>query len=133
MILLMFNKKIKFSFWKITGLGLFASFNKGLTGGGYGPIVCAGQILSGVQGKNAIGITALAEGITCLAAVACYLLFGGQSVDWKLAPWVLIGAVLSVPLSAKSVKFIPERKLKAAIAILTIALGALTIYKTLSK
>jgi uncharacterized membrane protein YfcA len=133
MILLMFNKQITFSYWKITGLGLFASFNKGLTGGGYGPIVCAGQILSGVQGKNAVGITALAEGITCLAAVVCYLLIGGRSVDWKLAPWVLIGAVLSVPLSAKSVKFIPERKLKAAIAVLTIGLGILTIYKTLHR
>jgi len=133
MILVMFNKKISFSFWRITGLGLFASFNKGLTGGGYGPIICAGQILSGVEGKNAVGITALAEGITCLAAVTGYLLVGRQAADWELAPWVIIGAVLSVPLSAKSVKRIPERKLKAAIAILTITLGILTIYKTLKS
>ena len=133
MILLMFNRKLTFSYWKVMGLGLFASFNKGLTGGGYGPIICAGQILTGVQGKNAVGITALAEGITCLAAVVCYLLIGGQATNWKLTPWVTIGAILSVPLSAKSVKFIPERKLKAAIAVVTIALGILTIYKTLSQ
>jgi uncharacterized membrane protein YfcA len=80
-----------------------------------------------------VGITALAEGITCLAAVICYLLIGGQRTDWKLAPWVLIGAILSVPLSAKSVKLVPERKLKGAIAILTIILGLLTIYKTIKS
>lgn len=130
LILVMFNRSLKFSLWRITGLGLFASFNKGLSGGGYGPIICAGQILSGVEGKNAVGITALAEGITCLAAVIMYICVGDETVNWQLAPWVVGGAVLSVPLSAKSVKLIGERKLKLAIAVLTILLGAFTIYKT---
>ncbi|MCI0498645.1 MAG: sulfite exporter TauE/SafE family protein [Planctomycetales bacterium] len=133
LILVMFNRKLTFSFWKITGLGLFASFNKGLSGGGYGPIICAGQILSGVEGKNAVGITALAEGITCFAAVLMYLCVGDQTTNWQLAPWITGGAVLSVPLSAKSVKIIGERKLKLAIAVLTIILGAYTIFKTLQS
>ncbi len=132
LILVMFNKKLSFSFWKIGGLGLLAAFNKGLSGGGYGPLITAGQILSGVEGKNAIGITALAEGITCFAGVAMYLLIGGKETNWSLTRWIVLGAVFSVPLCAKSVKFIPERKLKAAIAVLTIILGALTIYKTLT-
>jgi len=128
-ILIFYNKNFKFSPKKIFGLGLIASFNKGMSGGGYGPIVTSGQILSGVQGKSAVGITSLAEGLTCLVGVIAYALVSTNPVDWGLAPYIVIGAVLSVPFSAKSVKFISTKKLKLAIAILTIALGILTIVK----
>lgn len=131
LILVMFNRTLSFSLWKIGGLGLLASFNKGLSGGGYGPVITAGQILSGVEGKNAIGITALAEGITCIAGVIAYWLIGDKNTDWSLTPWIVLGAVGSVPLSAKSVKFISDRKLKAGIAVLTIFLGIITIAKSL--
>jgi len=42
-----------------------------------------------------------------------------------------VGAVLSAPLSAKSVKLISTQRLKLAIAVLTMVLGILTIVKTL--
>jgi uncharacterized membrane protein YfcA len=132
LILVFFNRTLKFSFTKITAMGLLASFNKGISGGGYGPVVTAGQVLSGVEGKSAVGITSLAESITCFVGVIMYLFIGNSRTSWRLAPWIILGAVLSVPLSAKTVKFITERKLKAAIAVLTIALGLLTIYKTLN-
>lgn len=131
-ILVCLNKRFRFSWKKITFLGLIASFNKGMSGGGYGPVVTGGQVLSGVEGKSAVGITSLAEGLTCLVGVISYILISKNPLDWKLAPWVIIGAVLSVPLSAKSVKMISERKLKFAIAILTITLGLFTIVKTLA-
>jgi len=131
-ILICFNRDFKFSWKRISFLGLIASFNKGMSGGGYGPVVTGGQVLSGVEGKSAIGITSLAEGLTCLVGVIAYTLISKNPVDWKLAPYIIIGAVLSVPLSAKSVKMISERKLKMAIALLTIALGILTIVKTIA-
>ena len=80
-----------------------------------------------------MGITSLAEGLTCLVGVIAYILISKNPVDWKLAPFIITGAVLSVPLSAKSVKLISEKKLKLAIALLTIALGILTIVKTITK
>lgn len=130
-ILICFNRNFKFSWGKISILGLIASFNKGMSGGGYGPVVTGGQVLSGVEGKSAVGITSLAEGLTCLVGVIAYILISKNPVDWKLAPFIITGAVLSVPLSAKSVKLISEKKLKLAIALLTIALGVLTIIKTI--
>jgi len=130
-ILICLNKEFKFSWKKITFLGLIASFNKGMSGGGYGPVVTGGQVLSGVEGKSAVGITSLAEGLTCVVGVIAYLIISKNPLDWRLAPWVIVGAVLSVPLSAKSVKLMSERKLKFAIAILTIVLGVFTIIKTL--
>jgi uncharacterized membrane protein YfcA len=130
LILVFYKRTLTFSFAKITGMGLLASFNKGISGGGYGPVVTAGQVLSGVEGKSAVGITSLAESITCFVGVGMYLLIG-KEVDWRLTPWIIIGAIASVPLSAKSVKFISERKLKLAIAFITILLGSYTIYNTL--
>ena len=131
-ILICLKREFKFSWKKITLLGTIASFNKGMSGGGYGPVVTGGQILSGVEGKSAVGITSLAEGLTCLVGVITYILVSKNPIDWKLAPWIITGAVLSVPLSAKSVKIIGEKILKLAIAVLTIALGILTIVKTLT-
>ncbi len=130
-ILIFRNKQFKFSWKKMTVLGVVASFNKGMSGGGYGPLVTSGQILSGVQGRSAVGITSLAEGLTCLVGVIAYVLLKKGTLDWHLAPWVVLGAVLSVPLSAKSVKLISDKKLKLAIAVLTIGLGLFTIAKVL--
>ena len=125
------NKEFAFSWKKITSLGLIASFSKGMSGGGYGPVVTGGQILSGVEGRCAVGITSLAEGLTCLVGVILYVLVSKDAIDWKLAPIIITGAIFSVPLSAKSVKKIKTRNLKLAIATITIVLGILTIIKTL--
>ena len=127
------NKKFNFSWKKIIGLGLIASFNKGLSGGGYGPVVTSGQILCGVDGKSAVGITSLAEGLTCAVGIAMYLLISKSPLDLKLAPFIVLGAVLSVPFSVKSVKKITEKRLKLAIAILTIILGLFTIIKIIGS
>ena len=129
-IIICFNKKFKFSWNKIIGLGLLASFNKGVSGGGYGPIVTSGQILSGVDGKSAVGITSLAEGLTCAVGIIMYLLISKNPLDLSLAPFIVVGAIISVPFSAKSVKMLTEKKLKLAIAILTIILGISTLIKT---
>jgi len=131
-ILVCLNRQFKFSWKKITFLGIIASFNKGMSGGGYGPVVTSGQILAGIEGKSAVGITSLSEGLTCLVGVIAYILVSRNLIDWKLAPWIIAGAVFSVPLSAKSVKIISTKKLKLAIAILTIVLGTVTIIKTLT-
>ncbi|MBF0252467.1 MAG: sulfite exporter TauE/SafE family protein [Candidatus Omnitrophica bacterium] len=125
------NKEFKFSWQKIVGLGLVASFNKGISGGGYGPLVTSGQILSGVEGKSAVGITSLAEGLTCAVGIISYMLMTKTPLDLKIAPFIIIGAVASVPFSAKSVKKLSEKKLKMAIAAATIILGLWTLKQTI--
>ena len=129
-ILLTLDKNFGFSWKKITGLSLIASFNKGMSGGGYGPVVTGGQLLAGVDGKNAVAITSLAEGLTCVVGVIAYFLT--QSIiDWSLAPYLIIGAVVSVPVSALTVKIIKTKKLRIIIGIVTLILGILTIVKIL--
>jgi len=127
-ILLTINKNYKFSWKKIVGLGSIAAFNKGMSGGGYGPVVTGGQILSGVNGNNAVGITSLAEGLTCIVGVVVFVV-SPEIINWNLAPSLVIGALLSVPFSAFIVKKLPTKFLKISIGLLTLILGIVTLIK----
>ncbi len=118
----------RFSWGRITALGTVASFNKGMSGGGYGPLVMGGQILSGIGVKNAVGITSLSESVTCLVGIIMYFTLK-DGVDWLLAPWLMAGAVLSVPFAAHTLKRIPEYKAKIAVAVIITILGGLTLLK----
>lgn len=120
-----------FSWKKITFLGLFASFNKGISGGGYGPVVTGGQLLAGVEGKNAIGITSLAEGLTCFIGVMAYLV-AKNSIEWRLAIFLITGAIFSVPLSVYTVKKMKTRVLRSFMGIAAVILGLITLVKVLS-
>ena len=125
------NHQFVFKTWKMFLLASVASFNKALSGGGYGPLLTSGQILSGIKGKASVGITSFAEGFTCLVGVILFM-GRGQSFQLELMIPVITGALLAVPFSAEFVKKVNEKSLKLAIAILTILLGLFTIIKTLT-
>ena len=129
-ILATMNRNFGFSWRKIGFLGVVASFNKGMSGGGYGPVVSGGQLMSGVDGKNAVAITSLAEGLTCVVGVLVYLLIRSD-LDWSLAPFLVVGGILSVPFSGITVKKLNTRTLKLSIGVLTIVLGGFTLLKVL--
>lgn len=129
LILVTLNRKYKFSWGKIASLGLLAAFNKGISGGGYGPLVTSGQILTGVKSKNAIGITSLAEGLTCLVGVVIYFIYTNHTIEWDLAPSLVLGAILSVPLAAYTVKKFKEGLLRLIVGIATLILGLATLGK----
>lgn len=131
-ILATFKRQPRFTWRKITILGTIASFNKGISGGGYGPLVMGGQLLSGIGVKNAVGITSLSEGVTCFVGVILYFFLKSQ-VDWFLAPWLMAGAALSVPLAAHTLKRVPEKQVKIATAVVIVILGCLTLAKELIK
>jgi len=140
-ILSMFNKDINFSFRRIIGLGAIAGFNKGISGGGYGPITVSGQILSGREGKNSIASTSLAEGIVCFVGALVYIITnivtsykttGIVSVgELQLAPILVIGAFLSAPLAALTTKKVDAKWLKVAVGISTILLGLFSLTRSI--
>ncbi|MFH1068074.1 MAG: sulfite exporter TauE/SafE family protein, partial [Candidatus Glassbacteria bacterium] len=127
-ILATVNRRFDFSWKKVTFLGLIASFNKGISGGGYGPVVTGGQLLAGIDEKNAVGVTSLAEGLTCFVGILTYLLTA-REVDLVLAPYLVIGAIISVPFAALTVKKIRGQRLKLLIGLATMILGILVIVK----
>jgi uncharacterized membrane protein YfcA len=129
LILVTLNRMYKFSWGKIVSIGLLAAFNKGISGGGYGPLVTSGQILTGVKSKNAIGITSLAEGLTCLVGVIIYFKYTNHTIEWDLAPSLVLGAILSVPFATYTVKKFKESRLRLIVGISTLILGLVTLGK----
>lgn len=113
-------------------LGAIAAFNKGVTGGGYGPLVTSGQVVCGISPRQAVGITSLAEGLTCLAGVVLYL-WAGKSIDWSLAGPLSIGALLSVPLATLVVRQSREIWMRRGVGVVTCVLGVVALAKVVSK
>jgi uncharacterized membrane protein YfcA len=128
-ILITATRTFHFNYVRIVLLALVASFNKAISGGGYGPLMTSGQVMSGIRGRAAVAITSLAEGFTCLVGVTLFLA-AGKTVEPALLIPVVTGALLSVPLSARVVRSFREDVMKRTIAILTVTLGALTVAKT---
>jgi uncharacterized membrane protein YfcA len=127
-VILLARRVVVYRVWKMVTLAGVASFNKAISGGGYGPLVTSGQILSGVQGKAAVGITSFAEAATCLVAVVLFLTQGGYLRFDLLVPMVA-GALASVPFSAFAIHRTHEAHLKLVIGILTAGMGVLLLYK----
>ena len=129
-VFILFGKRYagRFSLKKIIALGTIAAFNKGISGGGYGPLVTGGQVISGVPEKNAIGITSFAEGIVCIVGFILYISLNGLP-QWNLAIPLVIGAMLSVPLATLTVKILPSDLIRKSIGYMTAFLGILTLIK----
>ena len=147
------NRRFAFSWKKIIGIGVISSFNKGLSGGGFGPVVTAGQIMSGQNYKRAIGTTTLAEAPICIASFVTYLIgrtitdidgsvwgmdvkvflakmLSPKMFQWELILALLIGALMVAPLGALTTKKLNEKYMHIILGSLIIMLGAWTLIKT---
>lgn len=127
-VMVQHNTVKDFSWKRITGIGILASFNKGISGGGYGPLITSGQILSGVHTRNSVGITSLAEGVTCCTGVLAYF-FMGIHIDWSLAPYLMAGSLMAIPMSVYTLKRMPLKKSTLTIGVATTLLGTLILGK----
>ncbi len=129
-ILIKHKKKHKFSWKRLIAFGSLASFNKGLSGGGYGPVLSGGQIVSGVKSKEAVGITALTEGVISLIGFLTYFFINGAGhMNWLLITALLIGGVLATPLAVYFVSRFHSKKLKYFIGIVSIIMGMIILLR----
>ena len=122
-VILLSRRTFAFSWKRMIGVGILSSFNKGLSGGGFGPVVTAGQIIAGQEHKGAIAATTLAEAPICTVGVFCYLIgglvrhvdgaildmpvgkmfatmFSPELFQWPLVLALLLGSVLVAPFGA---------------------------------
>jgi len=125
-ILATLNRPFRYRPSGIVAIGAVAAFNKGLSGGGYGPLVTAGQVVSGLPPKNAVAITSVAESFTCVVGLATYLALGRQ-INWGLTLPLVTGALMSVPIATLTVRRMPEKGLRVIVGVVTLALGALAL------
>lgn len=129
-IIIKHNKKHKFSWKRLISFASLASFNKGISGGGYGPVLAGGQILSGVESKDAVSITALSEGFVSFTGFIAYLFINGSyHMNWSLITSLLIGGILSTPIAVFFVNKFHPKKLKYLVAVTSIVLGIIVLFK----
>lgn len=116
------RRQLRYRKSHIITVGAIAAFNKGLSGGGYGPLVTAGQVVSGLSPKHAVAISSLAESFVCLVAIIASLWLG-KDLNWGLALPLAVGAVMSVPLATMTVRWLPEKAMRASVGVMTIVLA----------
>lgn len=152
-IIMLSNRTFKFSWKKMLGIGILSSFNKSLSGGGFGPVVTAGQIIAGQEHKGAIAATTLAEAPICTVGFLTYLvgkvvqemdvsilkmpasdflitMFSPKLFQWELVLALLLGSVFVAPFGAFTTKIIKTKKLSLVLGVLVTLLGVWTLWKT---
>jgi len=152
-VILLAGRKFRFSWKKMIGVGIISAFNKGLSGGGFGPVVTGGQIISGQKHKGAIAATTLAEAPICTIGFVAYLvggvmrgmdapimsmpfaefltaMFSHKLFQWELVLALLLGSVFVAPFGAFTTKIIKTEKLAFILGILITVLGIWTLLKT---
>lgn len=125
-ILMLWGKSFIFSWKKMMGVGLLASFNKGISGGGFGPVTTGGQVIAGNEHRSSIGCTTLSEAPICIAGFISYLLLKGLA-NYDLLIALSIGAAIGAPLGALLTKRIATKKLKYILGVIMFLLGAYTL------
>ncbi|MEZ4386726.1 MAG: sulfite exporter TauE/SafE family protein [Candidatus Krumholzibacteriia bacterium] len=111
--------------------GALAGFNKGVGGGGYGPVVTIGGLLAGVPVKSMLAVTALSEGIVCLAAVVAWFVLtaGGVAVDYVLLPSVMLASMVSAVIAPYLTRVFPERLWRVVVPSYCLVVVVLTFWK----
>lgn len=111
-------------------LTLICSFNKGLSGGGYGPISTAGLIIIKANPKKAVGSTILSEGIVCVIGLLVYIILGKSSINLNpLTLAITAGACLASLPGAYTTKKLEKGILTKVIAGFMLILGVYTLFK----
>lgn len=152
-VVLLSKMRFSFSWRKIVGLGIISAFNKGLSGGGFGPVVTGGQIISGQDHKGAIAATTLAEAPICTIGFLTYLIgrtcqamdgpvlsmqfgeflgkmFSRNYFQWELTLALLLGAIFVAPFGAFTTKVIRTDRITRILGVLVTGLGIWTLWRT---
>lgn len=132
-IILLSKLKFTYTWKKILGIGLLSSFNKGLSGGGFGPVTTAGQVIAGRDGKASVGSTTLAEAPICITGFITYWLVKGIS-DWNLPLYLILGSMIGALIGPHfTSRFKNDKKLRKILGIIVLTLGLFTILKVLGS
>lgn len=121
---------VKYRPKRLYGFAVLAGFNKGIGGGGYGPVTTMGQLYAGMYEKAAAGITSISEGLASLVGVAAYfsLTAAGVDLNLMLLPSLLAGSFLAAIIAPYSVRIIPNRIYRYVIPGYALAIGIFLLY-----
>jgi len=113
------------------GFAFLGGFNKGIGGGGYGPVITVGGVIAGIPVKSMVAITSYAEAFTCVAAVITWgtMIGTGTIVDFGLLPSFVCGTILAAVGAPYMTRIFPEKFWKYLIPIYCCGLAIYAFYK----
>ncbi|MFX1315957.1 MAG: TSUP family transporter [Promethearchaeota archaeon] len=115
----------------LIGFSALAGFNKGIGGGGYGPVITMGQIFSGVYEKSATAIVSFAESIVSIVGILTFFLisFAGVEVDLLLLPSLFTGGFFAALIAPYIVRVFPNKIWKYFIPIYAFGIGIFSLLR----
>mgnify|MGYP000156567546 FL=1 len=119
------NKEVK-----IVPLGLFAGFVDAFTGGGWGPLVTSAFIKNGHTPRYVIGVSTFTNFAITVVSTLIFITVP-EAINWRIALGLIIGGVLTAPVSALVTSKLHTRKIFFIIGALIIFMGLTTIYKAI--
>ena len=134
-IIVLINRPFRFTKWKLTLIGFLSAFNKGMSGGGFGPVVTGGQILAGYDQKAAVGVTTLSEVPICICGSITYFvmkkMIGMPEIysQWQLLVALTLGVIIVAPIAAQVTRLLKKEKIHLILGIVMLVLGSWTLIK----
>ncbi|MFX1259763.1 MAG: TSUP family transporter [Promethearchaeota archaeon] len=113
------------------GFAALAGFNKGIGGGGYGPVITLGEVSCGVYEKSATAIVSFSEAMVSIAGIFSFLflsVIAGVKIDLILLPWIFTGAFFGAIITPYIVRVVPNKVWKFIIPSYAIGIGVYTLY-----
>ena len=129
--ILLLKRRFKYTPGTLELFGLLSAFNKSISGGGFGPIITAGQVMSGRNAKESIGVAIASEFAISIVGFIMYWLLNGP-INFLLPIILAISGVLATPVGTFGTKKInDEEKARMTIGGMCILLGILMFIKIL--
>lgn len=115
---------------KMIGFAALAGFNKGVGGGGYGPVVTIGGLLAGVPVKSMLAVTAICEGTVSTFSILVWLamLSSGVLIDYLLLPSMMLATIFSAIAAPYMTRVFPEKLWKIIVPTYCIVVAAICFY-----
>lgn len=101
-------------------------------GGGWGPLVTGTFIKNGRTPRYVIGSSSFAKFVLTLASAFTFIVGGGFG-QWKIVAGLLIGGVITAPLSAMLTTKLPTKKMFVAVGIVVILCSLITFSRAMMK
>ena len=101
-------------------------------GGGWGPLVTGTFIKNGRTPRYVIGSSSFAKFVLTFASAFTFMVGGGFG-QWKIVAGLLIGGVITAPLSAMLTTRLPVKKMFIAVGVVIIMCSLITFFRAVLK
>jgi hypothetical protein len=116
----------------MAGFAFLAGFNKGIGGGGYGPVITIGGLISGIPVKSQLAVTAICEGtVSTVAAIVWFAMLagGGTKIDFILLPTMMITAIGGGILAPYATRVFPQKFWTYTVPVYCLVIVAILFYR----